>query len=309
MVEARAILYLALKLYRLCEGMAVGYETGDSSAMLDVRWDAIHQIARQLNAILNPENRDVCDYGDIRQSNLPTMLKLALEKLREQFDRLFHASNFVDRDGKSVDPLTAECYAANRPHFREWADALKPAVDELAQAISDINCSSQTDVPTTLNSDTLIDQASNVVIQGDYIAGDKSDMSENYHANIGDGNQNVNLNIGKGINQVTAEKIKRSFNRAQSATSTSDEIKTLLQQLANEIAQLAASLSPEQAEEAADALDTLTREATRATPRRNWWDLSIEGVKEAVSAVGEAGKTTLGLLVQLVTLLGPLTKQ
>ncbi len=141
-----------------------------------------------------------------------------------------------------------------------------------------------------------------VVVQGDYIEGDKRTMSEHNEVTIGDHNQNLTLMLGKDINQVTAEKIKNSFNKAQAAN-TADEIKAILQQLHQEMAAIAPQLPPEKAEEAADDLEKLTDEVTKEKPRRKWWQLSAEGVKEAAQSVGEVGKTAIGLIEKLQPLL------
>jgi hypothetical protein len=66
-----------------------------------------------------------------------------------------------------------------------------------------------------------------------------------------------------------------------------------------QVALIAAKLSPPQAEELAESLETLTKEATRETPRRKWWELSAEGIREAAQSVGEIGTTAIALVGQL----------
>jgi hypothetical protein len=102
---------------------------------------------------------------------------------------------------------------------------------------------------------------------------------------------------------AVGEKIKNSFNKAQAA-STSDEIKTLLVQLHEQMAKVAEQLPPEEAEQAADDLETLTREATKDKPRRRWWELSAEGIMDAAKSVGQVGTTAVALVQKLLPLLG-----
>ena len=63
-----------------------------------------------------------------------------------------------------------------------------------------------------------------------------------------------------------AKKIEGSFNKAQ-ASQSSDDIKTLLGQLATEVAELAEKLPEAKATELVDDLERLTDEATKVHPR------------------------------------------
>lgn len=148
---------------------------------------------------------------------------------------------------------------------------------------------------------TITRDAATIIHTEKYYAG--NDMSENYKATVGDGNRDVSITMGKGINQVTADKIEGSFNRAAAAANTPDEIKTLLRQLAEEVAKIAAAQQPADADKTADALETLTKEATREKPRPEWWKLSSKGIREAASAVGAVGTTAIGLVDKLTHLL------
>ena len=128
------------------------------------------------------------------------------------------------------------------------------------------------------------------------------DMSDSITATVG--NNNKDILIGKNINQATAEKIEGSFNRAADATNKPDEVRNLLKQLAQEIAKVVEKLPKEKAESVANDLDTLTKEATSAAPRKKWWELSKEGIIEAAQAAGAVGTTAIALLAQLSPLLG-----
>ena len=123
-------------------------------------------------------------------------------------------------------------------------------------------------------------------------------MSTDNSATVGDNNQNVN------INQVTAEKIEGSFNRASDATNKSEEIRTLLKQLVQEVEKVAKAQEPAEAEETAEHLVVLTKQAVSEKPNKGYWNLSKEGIIDAAKTVGEVGGTAIGLLAKLGKLLG-----
>jgi len=87
--------------------------------------------------------------------------------------------------------------------------------------------------------------------------------------------------------------------------SASEELKTLLQELAEEVAKIAKALPTDRAEELADDLKRLTGEVTKEKPRRKFWELSAKGIQEAAQAVGEIGKTAIMLLTKITPLLPP----
>ena len=98
-------------------------------------------------------------------------------------------------------------------------------------------------------------------------------------------------------------KIQSSFNKAGGAASP-EELKTLLQQLAEQVAKVAEKLAEEDAAEVADDLERFTDEATKDNPKRKWWALSAEGIREAAESVGTAGTTAISVLEKVRGLLG-----
>jgi hypothetical protein len=101
---------------------------------------------------------------------------------------------------------------------------------------------------------------------------------------------------------VAGDYIRDSYNRA-AESDKSEELKELLKELALAVGNLTGELAEEKAKEVADDLETFTKEAVRENPRRKWWELSAEGIKEAAQSVGEVGKTVLDLLARLLPLL------
>ena len=101
---------------------------------------------------------------------------------------------------------------------------------------------------------------------------------------------------------VVANSIKDSFQRAK-ASAAPDELKMTLQQLVSEVGKLASHLDPEAAAMAADDLETLTKEASRPKPRKETWQLSVKGLRDAATAVKEIGRPVLDVVEKLMPLL------
>ncbi len=134
-----------------------------------------------------------------------------------------------------------------------------------------------------------------------YYEGDH--MGDNFNPTIG----NVSggkIIIGKNINDVTAEKIENSFNKAKDAVDRSQDIRDLLQSLAQEVARIIEKLPPEKAEEAAKDLETITDESIKEKPAKKYWELSKKGIIDAAKAVGVLGTTAIELVNKLGPLLG-----
>ena len=111
--------------------------------------------------------------------------------------------------------------------------------------------------------------------------------------NIGDNAKVGDLAVGKEIEITKAV-----------GTGSADEIKALLQQLAEQVAKVAEKLPEEKAADVDDNLERFTEEATKDNPKQKWWKLSAEGIREAAESVGTVGTTTISLLEKLDGLLG-----
>jgi hypothetical protein len=102
---------------------------------------------------------------------------------------------------------------------------------------------------------------------------------------------------------VVANSIRDSFNRAKEI-SGSDELRALLERLASQVGSMLEKLPTEDAKKTADALETLSKEATRDKPRREWWELGLKGLTDAAKSVKEIGQPvieTARLLIPLLT--------
>jgi hypothetical protein len=101
---------------------------------------------------------------------------------------------------------------------------------------------------------------------------------------------------------VIAEKIKNSFNKAERLEGH-DELKTNLQDLVSYVGKMCEAMPQNKAEEIARDLETFTTEVTSETPRRQWWELSLEGLKTAAKTVGEIGIPVIKTATALAALL------
>ena len=114
------------------------------------------------------------------------------------------------------------------------------------------------------------------------------------------------IQIGEGaqINApvTIADSIENSFNTIRESTAD-DELKRVLEDLARAVAESARSAPPEQAETMAGDLQTLTTEATKAEPRRKWYTLSLESLREAAQTLGEVGLPIVDLTAKVAALL------
>ena len=103
---------------------------------------------------------------------------------------------------------------------------------------------------------------------------------------------------------VVANSIRDSFNKVASSDIPGDQ-KELLVKLAKEVGKMCEALPKEIAEQATRDLETLTVEATSKSPRKQWLELSVEGLKQAARNVGAIGKPVLELVALIIPLLKP----
>lgn len=82
-----------------------------------------------------------------------------------------------------------------------------------------------------------------------------------------------------------------------------EQITELLHQLSEEIKSLHSHLSEEVATQVKQDFDVLNAELTSKSPRKQWYELSINGLIQAAKNLGEIGKPILGLATQILLLL------
>ncbi|MDL9998325.1 hypothetical protein QTI24_06930 [Variovorax sp. J22P240] len=113
-----------------------------------------------------------------------------------------------------------------------------------------------------------------------------------------------NVNVTGDFNVVTAQNIQNSFNKVAGAE-VNPKLKEELQSLAVQVANLAKQLPPDKAEEASDALATLSKEAVKKEPRKEWLDVSAKGLMEAAKAVAELAAPITIAVKAVLAILAP----
>ena len=118
---------------------------------------------------------------------------------------------------------------------------------------------------------------------------------------------NITVIIGNGVefhgDFAVGKKIQDSFNKSQ-ASSSSEEVKGLLGQLAEEVARVAEQLPEDDATDLADDLESFTKEAVKPQPKPSRWETVAARIGEAAQTAGQVGTTAMTLLEKLGPLLG-----
>jgi len=86
-------------------------------------------------------------------------------------------------------------------------------------------------------------------------------------------------------------------------SSASDEVNQLVKQLADQISAISGKIDPKQTQRMGSDLQTLTNEVKQPEPRRDWYELSLKGLKEAAEAVGEIAAPIIATVKILIPLL------
>ncbi|MEO8578582.1 MAG: hypothetical protein ABI556_17860 [Gemmatimonadales bacterium] len=97
-------------------------------------------------------------------------------------------------------------------------------------------------------------------------------------------------------------RLNDSMKRIGSSNANAD-LKAELETLTNQIATMVKQLPVEQAEVVSKDLEVLVNEATSPTPRRKWWELSAEGLKEAAKTLGDIATPVLATIAKVVAFL------
>jgi internalin A len=117
------------------------------------------------------------------------------------------------------------------------------------------------------------------------------------------GNFDGNLTVGDGN-----QSIKDSYNII-TAAKIDTELKETLKQLVDAVAVMAKSLPTERAAEVTEDLSRLVDEATKPTPNKKWYSVSIEGLIKAAENVEKVGEPVINLSRKVLSLLtGEVTK-
>lgn len=97
--------------------------------------------------------------------------------------------------------------------------------------------------------------------------------------------------------------VRNEINGNLAKSDASDEIKKLLLQLTHQIEEIGTTLSPEALQQMSGDVKTLSQEVASPTPRRKWYELSLDGLKEAAEAAGAIATPIVATVKALIPLL------
>ena len=80
-------------------------------------------------------------------------------------------------------------------------------------------------------------------------------------------------------------------------------MKDLLKSLAGDVEKVIEQLPKEKAEGIVNDLQSFLNEAVSKKPRKQWWELSANGIKEAAKTVGTIGLSALKNMDKIIPLL------
>jgi hypothetical protein len=107
---------------------------------------------------------------------------------------------------------------------------------------------------------------------------------------------------------VIADSIQNSFNVLKDVPS--DDVRSLLEELLTSVTELSKKVPAEKsadAESMARDVETLVKEASSSKPRRQWYEVSLDGLKQAAINIGDLADPIMGIVSKLFPLLLPAT--
>lgn len=122
--------------------------------------------------------------------------------------------------------------------------------------------------------------------------------SDNRTTNIGSIGPGAIVNIAEYMANVT-----NTVTQNVNGSTQPDEVKALVASLTAKIKEASAYIDPDKTKQMGSDLESLSKEMTQAKPRRQWYELSLSGLKEAAEAVGQVGKPILEVIGKLSPLL------
>ena len=101
---------------------------------------------------------------------------------------------------------------------------------------------------------------------------------------------------------MLASEIQKSFNKTDAADIQA-ELKEALKQLAEAVNIMNKSLPASQVAETTEDLSKLVDEATKPTPNKKWYSVSIDGLVRAAENLGKVGEPVIKLSGKVLSLL------
>jgi hypothetical protein len=106
------------------------------------------------------------------------------------------------------------------------------------------------------------------------------------------------LNMAEFMTGVT-----NTVNQNVHQSAAADEVKALVKALASQVTSVAPKVDVANAEQLGKNLEALSKELSAAKPQRKWYEVSLDGLKEAAEAIGELGIPIVQTVAKLTSLL------
>jgi hypothetical protein len=115
------------------------------------------------------------------------------------------------------------------------------------------------------------------------------------------GNFSGNAILNYGV--INNPQIQQGINSSQEILNAQQNLDTLLAQLTESVEKIYDVLSPESKPQAKQDLSVLVTEAQSKLPRRQWYQLTADGLIKAAKNVGEIGKPVIDIVGRILVLL------
>jgi hypothetical protein len=121
-----------------------------------------------------------------------------------------------------------------------------------------------------------------------------------------DYSKNININNSPGAIANMAdymENVTNHVNQNLNSSTAPNEVKELVKQLAEQIAVISARIDQPKAELMGKDVKTLSEEMANPQPRKSWYKVALESIKETATTIGEIAKPVLDIIGKLSPLL------
>ena len=106
------------------------------------------------------------------------------------------------------------------------------------------------------------------------------------------------VNVAEYMSNVT-----NTINNNLAQSNVDESINDLIKQLNEHLERIAPEIEPSQVKKMGKNLTALSKEVSSDEPERRWYEVSLEGIKEAAQAVGAIAQPMIGMVEKLAMLL------
>ncbi|HEY6763951.1 MAG TPA: hypothetical protein VI386_04205 [Candidatus Sulfotelmatobacter sp.] len=106
------------------------------------------------------------------------------------------------------------------------------------------------------------------------------------------------VNVAEYMSNVT-----NTVNQNVDSSGAGADAKNMVKELMNRVREVSGSIDPELAKQLGDDVQSLSQEMTRKEPRKEWYQLTLNGLKKAAEKIGEIGAPIVAIASKLIPLL------